>query len=79
VSSAVARMLKLALRRHLLQFFLPSIQVCSVQCLTDVPCCAAGNHKNQNHKFEEHLDAVSATVYVAAVLSAVYIQWLDQQ
>jgi len=51
----------------------------SVQCLTDHPCCAAGSHKNQNHNSEELLDAGSATVCVAEMLSAVNIQWRNVQ
>jgi hypothetical protein len=74
---SVARKWQLASRLHLLQFCLPNVLLSSVQCLTDVPCCAAGSCKNQNHNSEEHLDAVSATVCVAELLSAVIIQWRE--
>jgi hypothetical protein len=72
----VARKWQLALRRQLLQICrLPSVLVSSVQCLTDHPCFAADSSKYQNHNSEEHLDARSAAVCMAEMLSAVNIQW----
>jgi len=72
----VARKWQLALRRQLLQICrLPSVLASNVQCLTDRPCFAADSRKKQNHNSEEHLEAGSATVCMAEMLSAVYIQW----
>ena len=69
---SVASKWQLASRRHLLQICCPpSVLLSSVQGLTDHPCCAAGSRKNQNHNSEEHLDAGSASVCVAEMLSAV--------
>jgi len=75
---SVARKWQLASRRHLLQICCPpSVLVSTVQGLTDHPCCAAGSSKNQNHNSEEHLDAGSASVCVAEMLSAViYSGWM---
>jgi hypothetical protein len=58
-----------------LQYCQPNVLLSSVQCLTDVPCCAAGSRKHQNLSSEEHLDAQTATVCVAEMWSAVNIQW----
>jgi hypothetical protein len=70
----VARRQQLASLRRLLQIACrPSVLVSSVQCLTDHPCCAAGNRNNQNYTAEEHLEAKSVTVCVSEMLSTVYI------